>query len=310
MGSISPGSSAAHAILVPEVESHMLKRSVTAASGAPPIHTLEWLPFYRRPFGEYICDTLPSNLLVFHLVATGFITGILDATTFVEFGTFTSNQTGNTVLLGVLALGLGDQQYKNRLVDTAVSLSSFLIAAFICGQIANHIHPGHGRARWWILMSSFYQTATILITAGLLFGKAITTGRQWSWLVILLLASSSGSQVAMARQFSIPEIPTAMLTSPLVDLVTDPHLFSTSFHKAHDNPRSRRVSYIVALVVGVFLGAGIHKHAGPEVVILIAGCMKLVILLSFLVTASEAEHEERARAEREQVEATVQAASP
>jgi uncharacterized membrane protein YfcA len=101
-----------------------------------------------------------------------------------------------------------------------------------------------------------------------------------------------------------------MLTSPLVDLVTDPHLFSTTFRKPQNNARSRRVTYIIALVVGVFLGAGIHKHAGPEVVILLAGCMKFGVLLSFFVTASEEEHMERAQAaqiEQERTEPSIPA---
>jgi uncharacterized membrane protein YoaK (UPF0700 family) len=160
-------------------------------------------------------DTLPSNILVFHLLATAFITGVLDATTFADYGVFTSNQTGNAVLLGVGTIGIS----SISLTHVGTSLSSFLVTASICGQIAVRLRPGKGRTRWWTLASSFYQSIVILTLPILFYRHAVQLDRHWSWLVICLLASSAGSQVAMAKQFSIPEIPTAMLTSPFVSCI-------------------------------------------------------------------------------------------
>jgi uncharacterized membrane protein YoaK (UPF0700 family) len=179
------------------------------------LHDHQWLPFKHRCFTHLMTDTLPSKILVFHLLATAFITGLLDATTFADYGVFTSNQTGNAVLLGVGAIGISDVS----LIDIGTSLSSFLVTALTCGQIAVRVRPGKGRTRWWALASSFYQSILILTLPILFYRRAIPLDRQWSWLVILLLASSAGSQVAMAKQFSIPEIPTAMLTSPFVSYV-------------------------------------------------------------------------------------------
>jgi uncharacterized membrane protein YoaK (UPF0700 family) len=178
-------------------------------------HEHQWLPFRHRSFSHFMTDTLPSNILVFHLLVTAFTTGVLDATTFADYGVFTSNQTGNAVLLGVGGIGISNIS----LADVGTSLSSFLVTALICGQIAVRLCPGKGRTRWWTLASSFYQSIVILTLPILLHRRAIRLDRHWSWLVILFLASSAGSQVAMAKQFSIPEIPTAMLTSPFVSYI-------------------------------------------------------------------------------------------
>lgn len=230
-----------------------------------------------------LSDTLPSNILVFHLLATGFITGILDATTYSEFGVFTSNQTGNSVLLAVGALGIA----RVRLVDVATSLAGFTGTALVLGQLAVRVTPGQGRTRWWILVTTWYQCVTILLVAGLSLGKVIQFNGHWSWLVILLLASSSGAQVAMARQFAVPEIPTAMLTSPFVDLLTDPYLFSLTVSESHNTARNRRASYIVSLIAGCFIGATIHKYAGSKVVVLVAGSLKVLVFATFFVTPAE-----------------------
>lgn len=169
----------------------------------------QWLPFLNRPLVPYLHDTLPPKILVLHLLATGFITGILDATTYVDFGAFTSNQTGNSILLGI---GLIKVTHIN-LLDTGTSLGSFLVSAVIFGQCGVLVH---GRTRWWVLLTSLYQAITVLIVPTLAYRHVISITKEWSWVIILLLASSAGAQVTMAKQFSIPEIPTAMLTSPFV----------------------------------------------------------------------------------------------
>jgi uncharacterized membrane protein YoaK (UPF0700 family) len=199
------------------MEKNHFEQKMSSAQYMPkfPQHEHQWLPFRRRPFSNFLTDTLPSNILVFHLLATAFITGVLDATTFADYGVFTSNQTGNAVLLGVGTIGIS----HISLLDVGTSLSSFLVTALICGQIAVRLHPGKGRTRWWTLASSFYQSLVILTLPVLLYRHEVQLDRHWSWLVIYLLASSAGSQVAMAKQFSIPEIPTAMLTSPFVSCI-------------------------------------------------------------------------------------------
>lgn len=230
---------------------------------------------------------MPTDILVYHLLATGFITGVLDATTYADFGTFTSNQTGNTVVLGIGALGISPV----RLVDVATSLVAFLVTTGVCGQCVTHFTTtttdsaggggGGGRTRWWIILSASHQAVTVLVLPVLTYARVISIDGHWSWFILLLLASSAGAQVAMAKQFGIPEIPTAMLTSPFADVLCDPHLFSLSCRGAEVNvPRNRRMGYILLLVLGVFLGATMHRFVGTTPVLLLAGCLKVVVLLT------------------------------
>ena len=53
------------------------------------------------------------------------------------YNIFLSNQTGNTIFLGIAAFGLSD--IKGRLPDTGTSLGVFLLAALVAGQLGNHI---------------------------------------------------------------------------------------------------------------------------------------------------------------------------
>lgn len=50
------------------------------------------------------------------------------------YGIFLSNQTGNSIFMFVGAVGLFP---KARLVDTALSLGSWLLAVLLSGQLGN-----------------------------------------------------------------------------------------------------------------------------------------------------------------------------
>lgn len=170
----------------------------------------------------------------------------------------------------------------------------------------------------------------------------------------------SGAQVVMARQSSCQELPTAPMTSPMVDLVSDKYLFdfripfwrpssystsssstashSTSSNAGHrlstrrreeggedDKPlaprtvdieaqkqsssssshggrivdenkaiektdsnskrksaiesRNRRIAYILAMVVGSFIGAVLHRYVGSWLVVLLSTVCKLIALV-------------------------------
>ncbi|KAG1721690.1 uncharacterized protein EDB91DRAFT_1175938 [Suillus paluster] len=155
--------------------------------------------------------TVSPTFFPVQLVAIAFCTGILDATTYADFQTFASNQTGNAILLPVGMMGAANVQMLN----TGTSLASFLFFGFLSGQVG-HIF-GH-RKRWWMLLS-------LLIQALLLF----------------LLATSAGFQVAMARNLGVNEIPTAMLTSPFIDFVTDRYLFTGNWSDRKVMGRNRRL---------------------------------------------------------------------
>lgn len=69
-----------------------------------------------------------------------------------------------------------------------------------------------------------------------------------------------------------------MLTSPYADLFCDPRLFHAT------NPgRDKRLAYVVSIFLGSLVGAFIKRHSTSELAITLAGGLKLVVCLSFLL---------------------------
>lgn len=79
----------------------------------------------------------------------------------------------------------------------------------------------------------------------------------------------------MARQSGSQELPTAPMTSSYVDLMADKHLF-VGFRHPKAGPRNRRLTYILAMIGGGFLGAVVHRYGGSWVVVVVTIALKLV----------------------------------
>lgn len=221
---------------------------------------------------EHGDQKLGDSLLTFILYWTAFATGVLDATTYADFRTFASNQTGNTILLTLAIVGTVPVQIGL----TGASLGAYILFSFVCGRLGHHFGE---RKRSWLLVSSILQISLLIVALilvhiwGIQYGY-VTDRRGWA--VMFFLAASSGVQVAMARTVGISEVPTAMLSSPLVDLLTDPNLFRFPSHPAAV-PRNRRAIYIVSIISGSFVGACAHRYAGTECAIYVAVGIKVCV---------------------------------
>ena len=77
-----------------------------------------------------------------------------------------------------------------------------------------------------------------------------------------------------------------MLTSPFIDLLTDSNFFAPTphprsshpFHHPRSRPRNVRVLYVLALIGGCFLGAGVHKAGGTETVMWVSVAMRVGVM--------------------------------
>jgi len=97
----------------------------------------------------------------------------------------------------------------------------------------------------------------------------------------------SGAQVAQARQSGSAELPTAPMTSSFVDLMADKYL-CVGFTHPKAGPRNRRVAYLLAMIVGGFLGAVVHQYAGSwETVVLTLGLKVVVVALVGMAAADK-----------------------
>jgi uncharacterized membrane protein YoaK (UPF0700 family) len=134
------------------------------------------------------------------------------------------------------------------------------------------------RRRGWLLFNQFGQVI-LLVVAAILLSPAGPTATSLhgphDWAVILLFAAMSGQQVAMARQSSCAELPTAPMTSTFVDFVAD-HYLLASWSDPRAAPRNRRVYYVVAMIGGSFIGALLHKYTASWPVVVLTLLLKMV----------------------------------
>lgn len=162
-----------------------------------------------------------------------------------------------------------------------ISLAGFLVCGLVFGHLGNAAGP---RRRWWLLVSHTCQIALIACALGLAWSRALHASH---WVLLLLLATASGIQVAQARTSGVSEVPTAMLSSPMIDLIVDKRFFAPSLHDPQVQARNRRAMHIAALVSGSFAGAFLHKAKGPELTILVALVFKLGIVVVLGVIPGE-----------------------
>jgi uncharacterized membrane protein YoaK (UPF0700 family) len=118
--------------------------------------------------------------------------------------------------------------------------------------------------------------------------RSTRLGGAHEWVVLFLFAGMSGAQVAMARQSSCAELPTAPMTSTFVDFVADHYLFA-AWSDPRATPRNRRVLYVVAMIGGSFVGAAMHKYSSSWAVVAVAVGIKALVLVLVSVAPAEAD---------------------
>ncbi|KAH8675808.1 hypothetical protein BX600DRAFT_508012 [Xylariales sp. PMI_506] len=231
----------------------------------------------------------PTLFAEFELILLTFFTGLQDAISFPDYHCFASNQTGNTVFL---TLAIVIPEFNGDMFITAnigTALGFFLGAGWLTGQLSHLIGP---RKRWWLILCNLFQSCLVLAAAAIqhLYGTekegtaALTT--------VSLLAFASGSQVVQSRSLAMTEISTAMATAAWVDLMIDPHMFTLK-----NRPRNRRISFLIALVLGSLVGATIYKTVGSAPAIFLSGAGKLLVAILYLFNCAEKPklHDEESR---------------
>lgn len=222
------------------------------------------------------------------------MTGIQDATTFPDYHCFASNQTGNTIFLtlAVILPTLNGEMFVTSNIGIALAL--FLAGGWITGQLG-HLVAEHGRRRWWLILCNLLQTILVLVAASIQFRYGVELSGASALITIGLLAFASGSQVVQSRSLSMTEISTAMATAAWVDLMIDPHLFSGF---KGNRGRNHRIAFLLALVLGGFIGAAIYRYAGSAIAILISGVGKALVTVGWMLVPAEPAGREKETFER------------
>lgn len=235
---------------------------------------------------------IDQRLLEIELLLLALAIGVQDAISFPDFHCFASNQTGNTVLFAVGVLlnhsndtgGSRDKETMFSVATIAVSLSFFIMGCWMTGQTANYFNTA--RTRGWLVLSNMLSTALVYIAAALqwryynVVGPDTTLGR----IIVALLAVSSGSQVAMVRGLKITDITTAMATAAYIDIFIDPRLFAKL---SENRGRNRRILFLLMLVVGSFIGAGVASRTNLGVAVLVSAVIKMGVTMLFMFNREE-----------------------
>ncbi|PHH76938.1 hypothetical protein CDD82_3751 [Ophiocordyceps australis] len=217
------------------------------------------------------------------LIILTFCTGMQDATTFPDYHCFASNQTGNTVFL-CLALILPQLDGVTFVsANIGIALGLFLAAGWLTGQLSHAIGP---RKRWWLVLCNLVQTGLVLGAAAIQYRYGIPDRGPAARGVIGLLALSAGSQVVQSRSLCMTEISTAMATAAWVDLMIDKRLFVID-----NRPRTRRVAFLLALVVGTLIGALVYREIGSATAIAVSAAGKMLVTIMFLFSPAHEKQE-------------------
>lgn len=168
----------------------------------------------------------------------------------------------------------------HQVTDIGVSLGTFLLSLLFFGQLGNRLGR---RNRPWLLATNLTQASLILITAICKTTHAISNSNPTRLAEIVLLTISAAMQITMAKGLSVPEVPTAMLTSPFADLLCDKQLWE----RKRVYSRDLRFIYIVSLISGGCVGAFITARSHPASPVFLAFAIKLLVGLSFFFNPSQ-----------------------
>jgi uncharacterized membrane protein YoaK (UPF0700 family) len=212
------------------------------------------------------------------MVALTFVTGIVDAASYLKLGhVFVANMTGNVVFLGFALAGAGGLSATSSLV----ALGSFLVGARLGGWLItrNRAHRGH------ILRAASSAQALLIVLAFLLaLSASEPLGEAARYGLTTLLAMAMGAQNASAQSLGVPELTTTVLTRTLTSIGSDSGLAAGAGPKL-----GRRLVAVAAMLLGALAGGllalDVSVAAGLAVA---AGIVTAVALAVHLVSRSDA----------------------
>lgn len=212
------------------------------------------------------------------LTLTTFQTGALDATTFIAFGLFVANMTGNVVLLGAAIAHL----YQHDVTPNIIALIAFFVGGFLTGFCERRTRqPEAGYSRYFFAGMTMIHGALYFIAASLIFTDTIpvdTTSRL-RLIILALSALGQGSQVVLSKRAGLSEFTTAVITSTFADLSANANL--TQVRGKGIRGQLRRTASMISLLVESIVGGEIFKYQRFNVVLFVAGGISCIITLGW-----------------------------
>ncbi len=185
------------------------------------------------------------------LLALTLTTGLIDAASYLGLGhVFTANMTGNVVLLGFGLANAGGLP----VVAPLVSLGAFLLGAGIGGRLGVGIAHRHERV---FLLGVGSEIALLALAATVAWAAHVKIYSASAYVIIALVALAMGMRNAIVRKLAVPDLTTTVLTMTLTGIAAD----TSADGLAKVGRSARRMSAVVAMLLGAFAGALLEKHS-------------------------------------------------
>jgi uncharacterized membrane protein YoaK (UPF0700 family) len=196
------------------------------------------------------------------LVVVTFVTGMVDAVTYLGFGhVFAANMTGNVIVLGFALVGAGEISAT----ASVVSLGAFMAGAAVSARLSGALHPTRHR---WLLTMLTLETGLLTAAAGLALKQSAATS---DLVIVGLLAVAMGMRTVTVRRVGISDVSTTVLTSTLAGLASDTLLRGAPFRTG-----GIRLVIVVAMMLGAASGAVLLGGGAAQVLGICAGLVLMV----------------------------------
>ena len=200
-----------------------------------------------------------SSPLVVALFGLTFVTGVIDAVSFLGLGhVFTANMTGNVVFLGFALGGTADLSVGRSLA----ALCAFATGSVVGGRLTNERQRTPARQ---LLIAMHAEVFFLCLAAAATLVAGGDTSFAGLSPVIVLTAVAMGLRNAVVRKLAVPDLTTTVLTLTVTGLAAD------SVLAGGVAPRSgRRMLSILAMGSGALVGTMLLRLFGMWVALIVA----------------------------------------
>jgi uncharacterized membrane protein YoaK (UPF0700 family) len=204
------------------------------------------------------------------LVALTFVTGLVDAASYLKLGhVFVANMTGNVVFLGFALAGASGLSTAASLI----AIASFLVGALAGGWLGARNSEHRGR----VLRAANAAQGPVMLAALLLALSATEPlHRDVRYALIALLALAMGVQNASAQRLAVPDLTTTVLTRTLTGLAAEAALAGGAGSKL-----GRRIVAVGAMLSGALIGGALALDVSVAAILAVA--LGVVLTVGFVV---------------------------
>jgi uncharacterized membrane protein YoaK (UPF0700 family) len=214
-----------------------------------------------------ISEPLPRTL-----VALTFVTGMIDAISFLALGlVFAAMMTGNVLFLG---FGIAGSD-RTSVVGPLVAIVGFLAGGLLGGMIAGRSPDRPGRG----LVACLAVEVVLLAVTTLVAAVATVKADEFvAWVLIALLAVAMGTRVTAIRRIGVKELQTTVLAVTAASFEA-----GTTFAAASPSHLVPRVAAVISMLAGAVVGALLVDEVSLPASLGAATALSLMAAVAYLV---------------------------